>query len=856
MLAALFLAAQLAPLHLTHNDHSESLRLEEALLVPMVLLLDPWQVLGIVALSVSAAAAARRLGWLKTVFNVGMVTASAGAGVVAAHAVGIDGTASAASLAGAVTAGLVFCLLSAVAVSAMISYAQQQPVRSLLRDGLAVRASTCVGSVSLGLMIAVAGIAQPWTVALAVVPAGVLQLAYAGAVRQWRERRRAEALYDAAGRIWSSMSSAAVRDELVAAAARLLGAGEARIVQPTEAARAGALRAPVGEAVLEVAEPATGGRWSAEDVSRLQALAAVARGALENAVLYEQLRAVTHSLGEGVLALDADGTITFANPAAEQLLGWARGGLLDTGITAVDAAVPHGDSDEWLHLAEVRAGRTVRLDEHVLVRADGRPLDVALTASPVIREGEVVGAVVVFRDVRERLALERRLVHQAFHDPLTGLPNRALFLDRLEHARKRSRSSTAVQAVLFVDLDRFKVVNDSLGHRVGDDVLCTVASRLVGVLREGDTVARFGGDEFTVLLEELHSAEEATHTADRIVHALRVPVRAGQRDIVLSASIGIAVAEPGNEPSDLLAAADIAMYEAKNAGKDRWSVASAGADDRALARLDLEMELRRAITDGELELHYQPVVHAEGGGLYGLESLVRWRHPTLGLLAPSAFMELAEDTGLVLSLGEWVLERACRDARSWCDRYPASPAVFAVNLSARQFSQPDLRERVAEVLERTGLEPDRLVLEITETVIMQDSEQVLQTLTGLRGLRVKLAVDDFGTGFSSLSYLKRFPVDTIKIDKSFVDGLGSSAVDREIVAAVVRLARAVGMHTVAEGVETTKQLDQLRLLGCSAVQGFLVAAPQPLADVERLLRDIEPAVPGPRSVPRRLRSLG
>jgi diguanylate cyclase (GGDEF)-like protein len=235
-----------------------------------------------------------------------------------------------------------------------------------------------------------------------------------------------------------------------------------------------------------------------------------------------------------------------------------------------------------------------------------------------------------------------------------------------------------------VDLDRFKVVNDSLGHRAGDDVLCTVASRLVTVVREGDTVARFGGDEFTILLEEMGTAADATATAERIVQVLRRPLHVGDREVVLSASIGIAVAEPGSEPGDLLAAADIAMYEAKAAGKDRWSVAAAGADDRALARLDLEMELRRALQDDELELHYQPVVHTDGGDLHGLEALVRWRHPTFGLLAPTAFMELAEDTGLVLPLGEWVLERACRDGRAWNDRHPEQPTTIAVNLSGRR----------------------------------------------------------------------------------------------------------------------------------------------------------------------------
>ena len=283
----------------------------------------------------------------------------------------------------------------------------------------------------------------------------------------------------------------------------------------------------------------------------------------------------------------------------------------------------------------------------------------------------------------------------------------------------------------------------------------------------------------------------------------------------------------------------------KRTGKDRYCLAAADADEQALARLDLEMELRRAIEHDELELHYQPVLEAQGGRLYGFEALVRWKHPTLGLLPPSHFMELAEDTGLVLPLGEWVLERACRTARAWADDHPGQTAVMAVNLSARQFVDPDLCDRVSAVLQAVGLEPSSLVLEITETVVMGDTERTLATLRALKRLGVRLAIDDFGTGYSSLSYLKRFPLDVVKIDKSFVDGLGDSPVDREIVAAVIRLAAAVGMQTVAEGVETTGQLEQLRLLGCTLVQGYLLARPQPAAELDRVLA--EAAVPSHRS---------
>jgi diguanylate cyclase (GGDEF)-like protein/PAS domain S-box-containing protein len=535
-----------------------------------------------------------------------------------------------------------------------------------------------------------------------------------------------------------------------------------------------------------------------------------------------------------VLALDEHGVVTFANPAAEELLGWPRSELV--GQEIAQAVDPDGRVGEhWVHLPRLRSGETLRIDEHVVTACDGTPLDVALTASPVMREDDVVGAVVVLRDVRDRKALQQQLVHQAFHDPLTGLPNRALFLDRLEHARARSRPESGTQAVLFVDVDRFKLVNDSLGHRAGDHVLQTVAARLSGIIRPSDTVARFGGDEFTVLLEHVHDAAEAAQVAGRILHELRLPMPAGGRDVVVTVSIGIAVAEPGNAPGDLLAAADIAMYQAKSSGKDRFVVATPDADERALARLDLEMELREAISAGQLEVHYQPVVSAQTGALYGLEALVRWRHPRLGLLGPNRFMDVAEESGLVLPLGEWVLEQACAAAVGWQHRHPDAPLVMAVNLSARQFQQPDLCQRVADVLARTGLEPNLLALEITETVVMEDTEATLGTLRALKQLNVRISVDDFGTGYSSLSYLKRFPVDTVKIDKSFVDGLGTGPVDREIVRAVIRLARAVGMQTVAEGVETAAQQEQLRTLGCSMLQGYLLARPGPLDLVERTL---------------------
>ncbi len=822
-------AAELYPLHLTHEGQSEALRLEEAFFVPMAVLLTPAQTLLAVgaAMAVASVTSARR-AWLKGAFNVGMMTTAAAVGLLVANLPVPGGDVAAAAV-----GGLAFVLVSAVWVSAVLALAQGQAFRTLLTDGAAIRLATWLGSLSVGVLVALSAQQRPVVLLIAIIPVVVLQFAYKGALRQWRERRHADALYDAALRIHGTVQSDAIRAELLTAARDLLEAGAAQIAQPGSLLRQDALRAELNDReAVDVWGRATGGAWSDSDRTRLAALAAVARGALGNALLYEQMDAITHSLGEGVLALDEYGVVTFANPAAEALLDWQRGDLV--GREIAQAVDPDGRVDEhWVHLPRLRAGDTLRIDEHVVMRRDGSPLDVALTASPVLREGVVVGSVVVFRDVRDRKALEKRLVHQAFHDPLTGLPNRALFLDRLEHARARSARDGGTRAVLFVDVDRFKVINDSLGHRVGDQVLQTVASRIVGVLRPSDTVARFGGDEFTVLLEQVKDAAEAAQTAERILNALQLPMVAGGRDVVVTVSVGIAVADPGNTSGDLLAAADIAMYQAKSGGKNRYVVAAADADERALARLDLEMELRQAITEDQLEVHYQPVVHAQSGALYGLEALVRWRHPSRGLLAPSQFMEVAEDSGLVLPLGEWVLGKACVAAVEWQQRHPFAPLVMAVNLSARQFQQPDLCERVARILATTGLDPALLTLEITETVVMEDTDATLATLRALKQLKVRLSIDDFGTGYSSLSYLKRFPVDAVKIDKSFVEGLDSGPVDREIVQAVIRLATAVGMQTIAEGVETPTQQEQLRLLGCSMLQGFLLSRPGPMDLVER-----------------------
>jgi diguanylate cyclase (GGDEF)-like protein len=479
-------------------------------------------------------------------------------------------------------------------------------------------------------------------------------------------------------------------------------------------------------------------------------------------------------------------------------------------------------------------------------------------AAPVHRNGTVVGSLVVASRTRSRryseaeqelllafaehasLALNdasavdamRRAfgeaVHQATHDALTGLPNRTLVLDRLTHALARSRRRPRGLAVLFVDLDRFKVVNDSLGHSVGDEVLVRVGQRLQEAVRPGDTVARLAGDEFVVICEDVEDERDVLRVAERVAEAVAAPIPLYGRDTILTASVGIALACEDTRAEDLLRDADVAMYRAKERGRARMEVFDQAMRTRMLRRLEIEHALRRALQEGAFTLHYQPTVHVESGRVISVEALLRWEHSEWGLVMPGEFVPLAEETGLIVPMGKWVVEEACRQMAAWRRAQPGSADVsVSVNLSARQFADPNLVEIVSAALRESGLAPSGLWLEITESVLMEEAETTVETLRALRSLGVHLSIDDFGTGYSSLSYLKRFPVDVLKIDRSFVDGLGTDPEDEAIVTAVVRLAQALDLDVVAEGVETAEQLAELRRLGCTAVQGFYFGRPRP-----------------------------
>ena len=424
------------------------------------------------------------------------------------------------------------------------------------------------------------------------------------------------------------------------------------------------------------------------------------------------------------------------------------------------------------------------------------------------------------QELIERKALEKELAHRAFHDVLTGLPNRALLEDRLRQAVARAGRLGQQISVLFLDLDNFKVINDSLGHKTGDELLVAVSRRLQGCLRPSDTAARLGGDEFIILLDVDSGAEEASRVAGRILDEIRTPLVLRGKELAINASIGIAVGGSGERPEELLRDADLAMYRAKAGGKAHYAVFLPSMHKEALERLNLEDELRRSVERGELKVCYQPKISLDTGRIIGTEALVRWEHPERGLMMPKDFIPLAEETGLINELGRWTLEEACRKARDY-GRYNSgdSSLTVSVNLSVSQLQQPSFVEEVSEILQRTGIDPRDLILEITESVIMGEPKSNADTLEGLKELGVELAIDDFGTGYSSLSYLSRFPVDGLKIDRSFVDKLKENSDETIIVSSVVALAHSLDMEVVAEGVETAYQLARLRELGCDQAQG-------------------------------------
>ncbi|MGH2736751.1 MAG: putative bifunctional diguanylate cyclase/phosphodiesterase [Actinomycetota bacterium] len=559
------------------------------------------------------------------------------------------------------------------------------------------------------------------------------------------------------------------------------------------------------------------------------------RAAEERSESEARFRSLVQNSSDVIMIVDEATTITYRSPSTERVLGYGDE-LVDT--TLVSLAHPNDAARLTTFCGgladEPQAGKSL---EWRLKAGNGSWIQVETTGTNLTNDARVRGVVLTTRDIGERKKLEEQLRHQAFHDSLTNLANRALFADRVEHALARADRRKSSLAVLFLDVDDFKTVNDSLGHAAGDELLVALARRLQLALRPADTIARLGGDEFAVLLEDMRSESEAQIVVDRIVEQLEAPFRIGEREVGVSVSIGIARGDDREEGvEELLRNADVAMYMAKNNGKGRAETFEPTMHLHALERLELRGDLERAVAVGEFEVYYQPLVALDSGRITGMEALVRWNHPERGQIVPADFIPLAEETGLIVPLGRWVLQEACRQAVLW----RASPGDGAaklhvsVNISARQLQEPEFVEEVCSALTDSGLAPESLLLEITESALITDKEVIVERFHALKRLGVRLAIDDFGTGYSSLSYLSDFPVDAFKIDRSFLGWLGNTK-ESTLTAAIIKLGQTLGLEVVAEGIERPDQLAALRDLDCEMGQGFLFSKPTGAAGARALL---------------------
>ena len=558
----------------------------------------------------------------------------------------------------------------------------------------------------------------------------------------------------------------------------------------------------------------------------------------------EKYRVVAESASDVIITTDERSRILFVNPAAEKVLGYTPEELIGSNLLMMiperfRAAQIEGIQN-YLQTGERRISWSGT--ELAAMRKGGEEIDVEVSFGEH-NERDKRTFTVVIRDITERKRVEEKLVHNALHDELTNLPNRALFLEHLARAVKRNNKRGKKHfAVLFLDFDHFKVINDSLGHMEGDKLLKQIARRLENALRTGDVVARLGGDEFAVLLDDLSAPEDALHIVERIYEKLKTPFDLSGREIFITASIGITLSnESYKKPLEMLRDADIAMYRAKEGGKARYRTFDPVMHEQADRRLQMEIELRNAIDNKEFRLHYQPIINLQTGKIVCFEALVRWSQPERGIVSPAEFIPLAEETGLILPLGDWILRESCRQLREWRQSIPAAAdrLSISVNLSPKQFAQPDLVERVTAVLSENGIAPDCLKLEITESHLMETSEAVTVMINRLRSLGIELSLDDFGTGYSSLSYLHRLPVNYLKVDRSFVSRMTESEENHEIVRTIIKLAQNLKMKVVAEGIETEEQLAQLKKLGCDHGQGYLFSKPLPAETASVLIGNAE-----------------
>jgi diguanylate cyclase (GGDEF)-like protein/PAS domain S-box-containing protein len=533
-----------------------------------------------------------------------------------------------------------------------------------------------------------------------------------------------------------------------------------------------------------------------------------------------------------------EGRCLYISPSVEDVLGYPRRQWLEE--RGLWDRILHADDAERVVSNEAECARSGEklVQEYRLRATDGRDVWIRDEMTVVMdrQTGEDPLFYGVFLDVSDRKRMESELERLALYDALTGLPNRALFADRLAHVLARRGRETST-AVYFLDLDRFKRINDSLGHGAGDEVLREVAQRLSGVLRPEDTVARFGGDEFTVLCESVGGVLEAVSIADRLQRPLRDPLNAGGAELRLSASIGVAIVEPGEngEAQHLIEDADAAMYRAKERGGARAELFDSAMRDNAVRALQIEQELQQALERGDLRLYLQPGVDLRTGQVIGAEALVRWQHPQRGLIVPDRFLSVAEETGLIVPMGAWVIGEACRQLAEWQSRPETADLHLSLNLSARELTHPDVVANVLGCVRESGVDPHYLTIEVTESTAMADGDSGFRALRELSHEGIRVAIDDFGTGYSSLEQLRRMPVDIVKVDRSFVSGMADDPTDRALVAAVVGMGRALKLAVVAEGIELPEEAEALRELGCNIGQGFLFAKPLPAEEMDELL---------------------
>jgi diguanylate cyclase (GGDEF)-like protein/PAS domain S-box-containing protein len=567
----------------------------------------------------------------------------------------------------------------------------------------------------------------------------------------------------------------------------------------------------------------------------------IQRKCVEEALFVEKERArvTLESIGDGILSTDVAGNITYLNAQAEHLTGWSRDAAYGRAVTEVFHLIESTTRQAARNPIEqvMQHGKPMGLYANtVLVRRDGYEFPIEDSVSPIFdRTRKVTGAVIAFRDITQVQVMAQKMAHLAQHDYLTGLPNRMLLNDRLSQAIAYAKRHATQIAVLFLDLDKFKHINDSLGHLAGDKLLESVAQRLVGQVRQSDTVSRQGGDEFVILLHENIHAEYAAIAAEKIIQSLIEPHYIDKHELHITTSIGISLyPADGNDADTLIKHADTAMYHAKKKGRNNYQFFKSDMNVRAVERQSIEADLRRAIDRDEFVLHYQPKVNLRSGEVTGAEALIRWIHPTKGIVLPEAFIGIAEDCGLIIPIGRMVLRQACVQAREWMNQ-GMPPITISVNISALEFRHQHFFECVREILHETGMNPKCLQLELTESVLMRNIESSTTILRALKDMGVQLAVDDFGTGYSSLSYLHQFPIDVLKIDQSFVKDISSNASNGIIVNAVIGMGASLNQSVIAEGIETQEQLTFLSAHQCNEGQGHLLGWPTPPEDFAKVV---------------------